>query len=232
MKTGCIYRIIAPNGKSYIGQAVDYVRRMRRHKKMNDGCPLIKKAIKKYGWENMKKTILARNMTKEQMDREESNLIKIYDTFGENGYNLTKGGEGGLGRVKTKRERAKISAGMMGNKNGLGAKHPPITAEARAKNSAVVTKLWEDPEYREKCTAKKIGNTNAKGKRTPEQRGNMSAGCLALGDNHHSKRPEARERVSVQMKGDKNPMKLWENKVNLSLSKQRAFYEKQLEATG
>ena len=208
MKTGCIYRIIAPNGKSYIGQAVDYVRRMRRHKKMNDGCPLIKKAIKKYGWENMKKTILARNMTKEQMDREESNLIKIYDTFGENGYNLTKGGEGTLGSKpppRTDKQRAVSSATMMGKQNALGCKHPPVTAETRAKQSAAATKLWEDPEHRANISTKMMGNTYGLGckhrPRTDKFKVKQSADSKNLW-----KDPEWRENQVSKKTGQNNPM--------------------------
>ena len=119
MNVGVIYRIIAPNGKSYIGQTVDYKTRMSQHKGMSGGCHLLIKAIKKYGWDKMVKTILARNMTKE-LDREETNLIKIYDTFGENGYNLTKGGDGTLGHKKNQKTKGKSIGEADGKQTRFG----------------------------------------------------------------------------------------------------------------
>ena len=203
MKTGCIYRIIAPNGKSYVGQTVDFKDRMRRHKGLKEGCRLIKRAIKKYGWNKMKKTILAEDLqVRVELDSAEIYYIAYHNTFGDKGYNMTKGGGGAYGWKANKKQRANISARLMGNTHSLGMKFPPKSAEQRAEISARMmgntnplgkkhpprtdkfrtflserkTKNWEDPVYREKCTAAQKGNTNAKGKRTPKQIENIRIG--------------------------------------------------------
>src|SRR5699024_4588833 len=54
-------------------------------------------AIKKYGWDNFKKEILIKNLTKEAAYKKEIQMIKIFDsTNKEKGYNLSPGGNGGV----------------------------------------------------------------------------------------------------------------------------------------
>ena len=175
-KTGVIYRITAPNGKSYIGQTVDYKKRMEEHQKEDSGCIAIRDAIKKYGWDKMVKTILARNMTKEQMDREETNLIKIYDTFGENGYNLTKGGDG-----------------------VLGCKLPPRTDKYRAKLSASGKVAMNRSDVKSRISAALMGK-----KKTEKTKARMSA--AKKGRKHPPRTDEARANNSAAKKGQNNPM--------------------------
>lgn len=88
---------IFPNDKKYIGIA-----RQDRLKKRwgSNGCgyfnnrqPAIERAIKKYGWGNINHIILEKNLSKEKSKKKEIEYIRKYNTFGENGYNLTPGGD-------------------------------------------------------------------------------------------------------------------------------------------
>ena len=102
-KYGFIYRIISPDGKSYIGQVVEYLKcgrkkgvkgRWKQHinsAKRKKGCPYLKNAINKYGPENLKISILMKT-TLDKLDLFEELYIKVYNTIVPNGYNLQTGG--------------------------------------------------------------------------------------------------------------------------------------------
>lgn len=89
------------NGKAYIGFDSNWPRRKQTHKShANRGSTqYISKAIRKHGWENFSWEILYRSndldFTKNIM---EGYFIRLYETYGDKGYNLTLGGEGVLGR--------------------------------------------------------------------------------------------------------------------------------------
>jgi len=50
----CLYLIVnTVNDKKYVGQTIQkYNDRMDQHKRRNDNCTLLNRAIEKYGWEN------------------------------------------------------------------------------------------------------------------------------------------------------------------------------------
>ena len=104
---GLIYRIIFPNGKSYIGQTYKPIaQRKKQHKqrafyKKENGefankYPLYN-AIRKYGWENLKWDILCECDTLEELNEKEIYWIDFYRTsvlFKDcNGYNVKLGGQ-------------------------------------------------------------------------------------------------------------------------------------------
>ena len=56
-------------------------------------------AIQKYGWDNIYHEIIAENITQEEADKLEKELIKKYKTNNRKfGYNITPGGKDGAGR--------------------------------------------------------------------------------------------------------------------------------------
>ena len=62
-------------------------------------------AIQKYGWDNFIHEILASNLSKEEAQKLEVELISVYNTTDENfGYNVSIGGEGGA-RYSTETEK-------------------------------------------------------------------------------------------------------------------------------
>ncbi|AEO98258.1 hypothetical protein EPVG_00040 [Emiliania huxleyi virus 201] len=90
--SGIIYYIQSPSGKGYIGQTDNFERRMKDHQKKSSNCTLLKRAINKYGWSNMKITILLK-CSVDDMGHYEQLMVNTYDTFAPNGYNCTSGGE-------------------------------------------------------------------------------------------------------------------------------------------
>ena len=93
MKIG-IYKLTnIINGKSYIGQSTNIERRWSDYKSLCcTSQPLIYNALKKYGIKNFTFEILE-ECKKEELNERERYYIKKYNSFGENGYNLTSGGE-------------------------------------------------------------------------------------------------------------------------------------------
>ena len=106
-RNGCIYLITNPiNGKVYVGQTLDYKKRMNGHKYSGKNPKhYFCNAIRKYGWENFTKEILIDEVPEEDLDNLEINYIAFYDSFNrEKGYNGTKGGEGASGYKYTKEQ--------------------------------------------------------------------------------------------------------------------------------
>lgn len=100
MRTFKIYKATNRiNGKSYIGQTIDFEHRKHTHIYRRDGyCDpnsIFHKALDKYGEENFEWEILAEIPGKDFADAFEREMIRKYNTYKPNGYNLTKGGEGG-----------------------------------------------------------------------------------------------------------------------------------------
>ncbi len=90
-KTGTLYKLTFPNGKSYIG-------------------------ITKHSLEHRIKIHIRASRSGRKLAI--YNAIRKYGTFGDGGYNLIDGGEGTLGRSFTVSEetKAKISASLTGMK--------------------------------------------------------------------------------------------------------------------
>ena len=86
--------------------------------------------FEKYGWDNIKHEVLFENLTKEEAEEKEKELIALYDSSNRNfGYNIEKGGKAGdrftpeiiekmrkaaLGRTVSAETRAKISKAHKG----------------------------------------------------------------------------------------------------------------------
>src|SRR3990167_3079756 len=94
-KISCVYKITSPSGRVYIGQTMDYYRRLNVYKNPDriKTQQRLRNSIKKHGWHAHKFEIL------EKCDRliiheREIYWIKTLDTFNTvNGLNLTMGGE-------------------------------------------------------------------------------------------------------------------------------------------
>lgn len=117
IECGIIYRLTSPSNKKYVGQTIqEFQKRVNAHNysaKSNDpkrGCPILNKAIRKYGIDNFKQEIIIElyNITQEELDINEIEQIKINDCLYPNGYNLSPGGTGKL-RGQTQLERQKRS---------------------------------------------------------------------------------------------------------------------------
>ena len=87
------------NGKFYIGQTVNLLRKRISQHKYNAFVKKTKKpfyyAIRKYGWNNFKWKILDDKIDNINiLNEKEVYWIKILNTLLPNGYNLTGGGKG------------------------------------------------------------------------------------------------------------------------------------------
>lgn len=89
-----IYRHIFPNGKSYIGQTKIELHKRFQNGEGYKGCPLIYRAIQKYGWTSVQTEIIKDNISSlEEANLLEEYYINYYDTQNPNvGYNIAPGG--------------------------------------------------------------------------------------------------------------------------------------------
>ena len=103
-----VYRHIFPNGKCYIGItcAKPYHRRWRGGTGYY-AQPKIYKAILKYGWENIRHELLYENLTVDEANQLEQELIAKFNSI-ENGYNISTGGGGTFGIPCSDEKKLKI----------------------------------------------------------------------------------------------------------------------------
>jgi group I intron endonuclease len=170
----CIYMITSPNGKSYVGQTMNFEKRMREHNKTTSGCLAIRDAILKYGFENMKVEILLKNLTIDEANKYEEFYIKEHGTLSPNGYNLREGGlnhtlsdeikrkigDKNRGRIKTPEQIEANRQKLLGRKS---------SDEARLKISIALKGVPKSEEHKEKTRQSHIGM-----KASEEAKKNMS----------------------------------------------------------
>lgn len=99
--------ITSPSGKSYIGRSLNLEERLNKYKNLLcSDQQYIYHAILKYGWDNMKVTILyseERNeLSNDTLNRLEEEFIEKFNTLIPNGYNLKTGGNQPLLSKETK----------------------------------------------------------------------------------------------------------------------------------
>lgn len=126
MKTAVIYVIGFPNGKLYVGRTVQRVaRRFQGHCRSKQP---VGRAIRKYGPENCRLIVLHSDVSWSEAGKLEQWYISELETRSEkNGYNLTDGGEGQVGRK--------------------------VSRKCREAVSKAVRRLWNDPSDRAKMLA-------------------------------------------------------------------------------
>lgn len=96
MRTYYIYKATNQiNGKSYIGQTVDFKTRIWQHQRCyeKEDCKF-HDAIKEFGFENFKWETLKICHTKKEAEESEKYFIEFYNSY-RDGYNENKGGVGG-----------------------------------------------------------------------------------------------------------------------------------------
>lgn len=120
MNNYIVYKHIFPNNKIYIGITCQKSYKRWKYGSGYIGSPYIYKAIKKYGWNNIKHEILFSNLTKEEACQKEIELIAKYKSNNSQyGYNISSGGAGSNKHKlneETKRLIGKKSKEMWQNK--------------------------------------------------------------------------------------------------------------------
>lgn len=120
-KKGYIYKITNPNGKIYIGQTTRLKNRMSSYRTCNNISTqqLLYYSIKKYGWDNHTFEVLT-EVTIDKIYDTEIEYIKEYNSFfkeNPNGLNMTRGGEGTLGKKNTPETIKKRINSILGRKH-------------------------------------------------------------------------------------------------------------------
>lgn len=179
-----VYKHIFPNNKIYIGITKQKLERRWSKGKGYKLCPLMNKAIEKYGWNNIKHEILFTGLSKEQAEQKEIQLIKEYKCNNRKyGYNIENGGNCcGTHSEETKK---KIGAKSKGNKRCLGRKI----------SKKHIEKLYEGRIKKYKETGK-YGYQGYK--HTQEYKENLSKKIMGI-----KRSEETKKKISESKKGNK-----------------------------
>ena len=117
-----VYRHTSPSGKVYIGITKrNPVRRWNNGKGYRSQI-VFDRAIQKYGWDNFKHEILFSDLSKEEAEAKEVELIKLHmATDAKHGYNVENGGN--CGEKHSLETRMKISAANKGRSTWAKGRH-------------------------------------------------------------------------------------------------------------
>lgn len=108
-----VYMHITPSGKKYIGITGCSSVKRRWGNGANYRKQIFNRAIKKYGWNNIKHIVLYDNLTEEEAKKKEIELISFFNTTNSKyGYNNTKGGDSR--KKPTLETRLKTSKALIG----------------------------------------------------------------------------------------------------------------------
>lgn len=123
-----IYKYTSPSGGVYIGQTCNDITTransngknyLNKDKETGEFLqPAIANAILKYGWENFKKEVLYVNLTSEEADCKEIELIKFYKEGGKC-YNISSGGKGAPGTREHKIKQYSLKGNFIKEWNSI-----------------------------------------------------------------------------------------------------------------
>lgn len=169
-----VYKHTFPNGKVYIGVTkVSPYKRWANGKGYMSQC-LMWRAIEKYGWENIKHDILFQNLSKNEAELKEIELIRQYKSADRRyGYNVDLGGR--LKAPITEETKQKLSSALKGREMPLNVRRK-ISETTKGEGA-----YWYGRKHTEKT--KKLISGNRKGKCrgiafTNERKNRISKGML------------------------------------------------------
>ena len=140
------------NGKRYVGQTVQSLKKRFNEHATKKNSALLGKAIRKYGRENFYCGIIKTCTSKEEMNYWEKYFIVALHCKVPHGYNLCDGGEGVAGYSKTPEHRANLSASLKNRK---------FTPTWLAKISKALKGREITPEWRANLSAAHKGKTHS-----------------------------------------------------------------------
>jgi hypothetical protein len=149
-----VYKHTCPNGKVYIGITGQRVIKRWNNGHGYKGNVYFYRAITKYGWDKITHEVLFDNLTKDEAELKEIELIKEYKSNNNKyGYNLTNGGNC-IG-THTEETKAKLSALRKGKLNPFyGKKHKP---ESIKRGALLRTGLKHTEETKAKISESRLG---------------------------------------------------------------------------
>lgn len=114
-----VYKHTSPSGKVYIGITSRKPEERWANGRGYHHNKYFQNAINKYGWNNIKHEILYTELTKEEAEQKEIELIKFYDSTNRDiGYNISSGGNAAISSENT---RKKISQALKGKYKGCNS---------------------------------------------------------------------------------------------------------------
>ncbi|RWZ87199.1 MAG: hypothetical protein EO766_11755 [Hydrotalea sp. AMD] len=140
-----IYKFTSPSGKSYIGQTKHLSRRISGHKDPKSECTALRNAIQKYGFESLTLEILANNLTLDEANTLEQQLILEHNTLAPNGYNLHIGG---INFIRSEELKQKLSEHHPRKGKHLSEEHKQNISKSRSGNNR--NGISQSPEHIEK----------------------------------------------------------------------------------
>lgn len=154
-----VYKHTTPNGKVYIGITKQKPVKRWLHGEGYSKQSYFYNAILKYGWDNIKHDVLFTDLTREQAEEKEIELIAQYKSNQRKfGYNIDRGG-----RVNRMSDETKEKI----RKANIGKHHSKETCEKLKK---LESERWKDDAYRKNQVEKRLGKTPwNKGMVTPEE---------------------------------------------------------------
>ena len=112
-----VYKHTSPSEKVYIGITCNSINRRWQNGYGYKRQEYFYRAIKKYGWDNFRHEILFENLTKEEAEQKEVELIQHYKSNQrEYGYNIAIGGLVNFGYRLSEETKRKISNAHKGKK--------------------------------------------------------------------------------------------------------------------
>lgn len=178
-----VYMLICPNEKKYIGMTIRKVEYRWNHGRGYVQNECLFNDIQKYGWENFKKVVVAKNLTKEEAcDLEIYYIAENKTQDPQLGYNIVSGGmpkflpeqtkrkmsEAHKGKFRDEIYRKHISESKMGSKNGMFAKYGGLNPNARKVIAIGIDVVKEYDSISEACREMKLSKNAFK---------NVSACC-------------------------------------------------------
>lgn len=205
----CIYvRTNLVNGKQYVGQTNNFEDREYdwKHAKHYAGT-FINRAKNKYGFEKFKTEIIRECQTQDELNQWEQYYIKVLNTKYPNGYNLTDGGGGTIGVIRSEKTRKKMSEVQkgkhIGKLNSFYGKHH--SEEAKKKISEANKGRIKNEELKRKHSELMKGRTSPmKGKHHTEESKLRMKGRTAWNKGIPATEEQKRKQ-SIAMKGKQSP---------------------------
>lgn len=139
---GVIYILTFPNEKQYVGQSINVKERFSYHR--SGSRQMVDRAIRKYGWENIKKETL--ECSEIHLDWMEEEWIKELDCLFPCGYNLDSGGS--KNKHHSEETKQKISKAHKGKR---------LSEEHKKKISEVQIGKFLSEETKRKMSKSRIG---------------------------------------------------------------------------
>lgn len=110
-----VYLHLVPNGKMYVGITSTTLEKRFLNGKGYRTSMVFAKAIKKYGWENIKHFVLYQDLTQQQAERKEIEIIAKHHLNDKRyGYNVAIGGCVNRGYKLTKEHKEKLRNAKIG----------------------------------------------------------------------------------------------------------------------